>query len=206
MKAIVLCLLVLVSASCVLSASVSPKDVATPDIKALQMKLNALISKYQEMDSNDDYMSVEQQGFIRSVIKILGTSWNGILGLTCLIQEFANVIETCTNYVYAVNNCGEAIPEDIQAIIDSIKSAGTQLVDIISFETKVCDDSDSGSECLAKLVEAGVELTETINATIRDVGQFPSDTSFCFVDATETLVKNCNAFVPNCQKCIDKYW
>ncbi|EDW75544.1 uncharacterized protein Dwil_GK23760 [Drosophila willistoni] len=206
MKAIVLCLLVLVSASCVLSASVNTKDVAIPDIKALQTKLDALLSKYQKMDSNDDYMSVEQQGFIKSVIKILGTSWDGILGLTCLIQEFADVILTCTTYVKAVNDCGVAIPEDIQAIIDSIKEAGIQLLHILSFETKVCDDSDSGTECLAKLVEAGVELVETIKATIRDIGEFPSNTSSCFVGATKTLVDGCNAFVPNCQKCIDKYW
>ncbi|EDW82445.1 uncharacterized protein Dwil_GK25812 [Drosophila willistoni] len=212
MKAITLCLLVLVSASCVLSASLSSNGVDSFAFDDEQIDL--LLA---ELESGDDqeYMDIESYGFILSCKKILIKALKGIRGTNCILKEVVAVLKACTDYVDAIDKCGVAVPKDVANILSSVKSMITICNNIIHANSTYCNttaeaEADASSrtvatsaKCFTKVFVATMKLVRKINVTLKLIAKLPSDTSSCFVNATNAVKYACDNFLPKIDLCID---
>ncbi|XP_068159029.1 uncharacterized protein [Drosophila tropicalis] len=212
MKAITLCLLVLVSASCVLSASVSANavDSVVFDDEQIDMLLAELDS-----DDDQDYMDIESYGFILSCKKILRKALKSVRGTNCILKEVVSVLSACTTYVDAIDACGVAVPKDVAKILASVKSIITICNNIINANSTYCDttaeaEADSttsnvstSAKCFTKVFVATMKLVRKINVTLKLIAKLPSDTSSCFLDATNNVKDAFNTFLPKIDVCID---
>ncbi|XP_068149443.1 uncharacterized protein [Drosophila tropicalis] len=212
MKAITLCLLVLVSASCVLSASVSANTVDSFTFDDEQIDL--LLA---ELESGDDqeYMDIESYGIILSCKKILRKALKSVRGTNCILKEVVSVLSACTTYVDAIDACGVAVPKDVANILSSVKSMITICNNIIHANSTYCNttaeaEADASSrtiattgKCFTKVFVATMKLVRKINVTLKLIAKLPSDTSSCFLDATNNVKDACNTFLPKIDVCID---
>ncbi|XP_068147566.1 uncharacterized protein [Drosophila tropicalis] len=199
MKAITLCLLVLVSASCLLKTNANV-DVH-PDFQAAEVELDLWLA---ELEADGDYMDVEQFGFIVSCAKILKKCLSSVRGVNCILKEVVAVMNACTSYVDAIDACGVAVPKDVAAVVSSCKAMITICNNIIHLNSTLCSsDNSTTSKCMLQLFKACMQLTRKINTTLKQITKLPSDTSSCFVKATNEVKTACNNFLPNIDKCID---
>ncbi|KAH8287980.1 hypothetical protein KR044_004993 [Drosophila immigrans] len=203
MKAITLCLLVIVSASCLLSCNA---NAAGPNAISLEdMDLDAL-----EAQLDGDYMDFEEYGFIRSVRKALKKVLKTVRGVNCTVKEVIEVMTAATNYVDAVDGCGTAVPKDVLAVVDSCKAIITMCDAIINLNSKLCNPEDADSDkmstkkCTWQLFKALMKLTRKLNRTLKQIAKVPSDTSSCFVDATTKVKNSFNEFLPNIDTCVSQ--
>ncbi|XP_017079876.2 uncharacterized protein LOC108113708 [Drosophila eugracilis] len=212
MKAITLCLLVLVSAACLLTTQASSLRSSEETIDYefdLESELEQLLD---ELDKDNDYMDIEAQGFIKSCRKILRKALKTVRGTNCIIKEVVNILSSCTSYVDDIDACGVAIPKDVAKIVDSVKQIISICNDIIHLQSKLCAKDESSSDgsiikntskCFWKLFKATMKLTRRINEALKLIAKLPSDTSSCFVDATKNVSASFNAFLPNIDVCIE---
>ncbi|XP_064538402.1 uncharacterized protein LOC135428375 [Drosophila montana] len=203
MRTITLCLLLLVSASCLISSNA--KATVDDSINFEDVDLDALIDQL-----DGDYMDVEEFGFIRSVRKALKKVLKTVRGVNCTIKEVIEVLSAATNYVDGIDACGTAVPKDVAAIVNSCKTIISICNDIINLNSKLCttDDPDSSQmsskKCFWQLFKAVMKLTRKINTTLKQIAKLPSDTSSCFLDATNDVKNSFNNFLPNINTCVDQ--
>ncbi|EDV41890.1 uncharacterized protein Dana_GF17271 [Drosophila ananassae] len=210
MKAITFCLLVLVSATFVLTTkanAIASKELGLDSEFDWETELDELLD---ELDNDEDYMDVEQLGFIRSVRKVLRKALKTVRGTNCIIKEVVEILSSCTAYVDAIDNCGTAIPKDVAKIVASVKKIISICNDILHLRSKLCaaDDSSSSTaknscKCFWNLFKATMKLTRQINKTLKLIAKLPSDTSECFVSATNNVKVSFNSFLPNINVCVD---
>ncbi|XP_064554170.1 uncharacterized protein LOC135439378 [Drosophila montana] len=183
MRTITLCLLLLVSGSCLLGTSASDAD-------------------------SFDFEEVEAYGFIKSVEKALKKALTTVRGVNCTIKEVIEVMLATTNYVDAIDACGMAIPKDIAKIVKNCKSIIALCEDIIHLNSTICADEEDGkmtsSKCFLGLFEAIMKLSYKINTTLKLIAKLPADTESCFLDATKEVEQSYNDFLPNIDKCIEQ--
>ncbi|XP_037731250.1 uncharacterized protein LOC119561837 [Drosophila subpulchrella] len=211
MKTITLCLLVVVSATCLLTTRANSIESRESDLDYEFDFESELEDLLDELDNDNDYMDVEAQGFIKTCRKILRKALKTVRGTNCIIKEVADILSSCTNYVDAIDDCGTAIPKDVAKIVDSVKQIIKICDDIIHLHSKLCakDESDDGSiiknssKCFWKLFKASMKLTRKINKTLKLIAKLPSDTSSCFVSATNNVTASFNSFLPNINVCIE---
>ncbi|XP_060662697.1 uncharacterized protein LOC132795808 [Drosophila nasuta] len=201
MKVITLCLLVLVSASCLLSVNANaagPNAVGFEDFDLDEF----------EAQLDDEYMDFETFGFIRSVRKALKKALKTVRGVNCIIKEVNEILSASTGYVDAIDACGTAVPKDVLAIVNSCKTIISLCNDVINANTKLCGTSEDGTKttskkCFWNLFKTVMKLTRKINTTLKQMASLPSDTSSCFVDATNSVKTSYNNFLPNIDTCVD---
>ncbi|XP_017134701.1 uncharacterized protein LOC108150899 [Drosophila miranda] len=206
MKAITLCLLVLVSASCLLTTHANA--VGSSENFDYDLEIEQLLA---DLDGDLDYMGVAEQGFIRTCRGILRKALRCIRGTNCILKETLAVLTACTTYVDAIDSCGVAVPKDVANIVKSVKSMITICNSIIHLHSQLCATEDTTTtgtgktttKCFLKLFKATMSLVRKINTTLKLASKLPSDTSSCFVGATNTVKDACNAFLPNIDVCID---
>uniref|UniRef100_A0A6P4E8R8 Uncharacterized protein LOC108041127 n=1 Tax=Drosophila rhopaloa TaxID=1041015 RepID=A0A6P4E8R8_DRORH len=210
MKAITLCLLVLVSATFLLTTQANSSELREENLDYefdFESELEQLLD---ELDNDNDYMDVEEQGFIRTCRKILRKALKTVRGTNCIIKEVVNILSSCTNYVDAIDACGTAIPKDVAKIVDSVKQIIKICNDILHIKSKLCAAKKSvgsvienSSKCFWKLFKASMKLTRKINKTLKLIAKLPTDTSSCFVNATNKVTVSFNSFLPNINVCIE---
>lgn len=162
------------------------------------------------MGMEDEFMGVEQFGFIGSCRKILWAGYKGINGTKCIVEEVANVLLTCTNYVDDLSTCTGDIPKDIQAMLNNVKQMIITSNKIINMKSELCastsrsvvSSTKSVMRCTLKAFYATMSLVRRMNTLIKQGAALPFNTSSCYVDATKKVVDGCNAFVPNINTCI----
>ncbi|KAH8397577.1 hypothetical protein KR222_011130 [Zaprionus bogoriensis] len=211
MRTITVCLLLLVSASCLLSANANA-DVSAPS----RVEEADLIAALELLDEqlDDDYMDFEEFGFIRTVRKALKKALKTVRGVNCILKETIAILAASTGYVDAIDACGTAVPKDVAAIVTSVKNIISICNDIINLNSKLCaaestDDDTTASKpstakCSWNLLKALMKLTRKINRTLKQIAKLPTDTSSCFVDATNSVKTSYNNYLPNINTCIDQ--
>ncbi|KAH8387197.1 hypothetical protein KR093_005447 [Drosophila rubida] len=199
MKAITLCLLVLVSASCLLSAQA---NTAGPYAVSLEdMDLDAF-----EGLLDDDYTDFEAH-CLRGIRKVFKAVLKTLRGVNCTMKQVTMILEATTNYLDAIDACGTKAPKDVLAIVDSCKAIQNMCYQIIHLNSELCgpdtDDEDkmSSKKCSWQLFKALMKLTRKINKTLKQITNLPTDTSSCFLDATTDVKNSFNSFQPNVKAC-----
>ncbi|XP_017131840.1 uncharacterized protein LOC108149007 [Drosophila elegans] len=210
MKAITLCLLVLVSATCLLTTqanSIELREENSDNEFDFELELEQLLD---ELDNDNDYMDFDEQGFIRTCRKILRKALKTVRGTNCIIKEVVNILSSCTNFVDAIDACGTEIPKDVAKIVESVKQIIQICNDIIHLQSKLCaKDKSAGSviknsfKCFWNLFKASMKLTRKINRTLKLIAKLPADTSSCFVNATNKVTFSFKSFLPNINVCIE---
>ncbi|EDV53653.1 uncharacterized protein LOC6554705 [Drosophila erecta] len=210
MKAITVCLLVLVSATCLHTTWANSIGLLDEDLDYgldFESELEQLLD---ELDNDTDYLDVEAQGFIRTCRKILRKALKTVRGTNCIIKEVTNILSSCTSYVDAIDACGTAIPKDVAKIVDSVKQIIKICDDILHLHSRLCATDESGGsfiknsvKCFWKLFKASMKLTRKINKTLKLIAKLPTDTSSCFVNATNKVTASFNSFLPNIDVCIE---
>ncbi|KAH8356583.1 hypothetical protein KR200_007529 [Drosophila serrata] len=218
MKVISLCLLVVASASFLLTTvSVSPANAVESydDMYDVEWDVSALIAELSALEDMDgEYMDVEAFGFIGACKNILWKGFKGVNGTNCIIKEVINVMSACTSYVDNIGHCTLNVPKDVLAIVNNAKQMAVIGNNIIHLRSQLCNSSTSTStrgvvsvtknsfKCFIKLFKATMGLVRRMNLMIKQSGRLPSNTASCFVGATKSVVASCNAFVPNINTCI----
>lgn len=167
-----------------------------------------------EAELDDDYMDIEEFGFVMTVRKILKTILKTVRGLNCLLKEVTNILEACTKYVDAIDACGTAVPKDVAAIVTSCKTIITLCHNIINPQSDKCapskgDDADTDADstqstsrgCFLQSLRATIKLTKKIKSTVNQISKLPTDTSSCFSDSTNAVKESFNNFLPNIRTC-----
>lgn len=171
-----------------------------------------LIAALDELDEqlDDDYMDIEEYGFIRSVRKILKKALKSVRGVNCILKEVNAILAASTGYVDAIDACGTAVPKDVLAIVNSVKTIISLCNDVINVNSRLCaadeeagTDKATSSKCFWRLFKTVMKLTRKINRTIKQITKLPTDTSSCFVDATLSVKTSYNNFLPNINTCVD---
>ncbi|ALC48469.1 CG8661 [Drosophila busckii] len=208
MKAITLVLLVLLSGSCLLSSSHASTDVEQPESLELELALQQL-----EAELDDDYVDIDSYGFIGSVRKALKKALKSLRGVNCIVKEVTEILEACTKYIDAIDACGTQVPKDVMAIVNSCKAMIGMCNKIIHLNSQLCnndhydDTTDSGKmstkKCSWQLFKAVMKLTRKLNRTIKLITKLPSNTSSCFVGATNEVKITFDNFLPNVNVCVD---
>ncbi|EDW00043.1 uncharacterized protein LOC6564709 [Drosophila grimshawi] len=202
MKTITICLLLIVGGTCLLSTNANATAGDSTNFEDID--LDTLIA---ELD--DEYVDVQEYGFIRSVRKVLRKALKSIRGVNCIVKEVTEILTAATDYVDAVDACGTAVPKDVAAIVKSCKDIITICNNIIHLNSQLCstDDTDSNQmsskKCTYQLFKATMKLARKINTTLKQIAKLPSDTSSCFGTATNQLKETFNNFLPNINACID---
>ncbi|XP_034665992.1 uncharacterized protein LOC117899946 [Drosophila subobscura] len=205
MKVITVCLLVLVSASCLLTTHANA--VGPSENFGYDFEIEQLLSG---LDGDFDYMGVAEQGFIHSCRSILIKALKGIRGTNCILKETLAVLTACTTYVDAIDGCGVAVTKDVARIVDTVKSMITICDNIIHLHSKLCATEDTttngtgktSGKCFRKVLDSTMLLVIKMNVALDLIANLPADTSSCFVGATNTVKDACNAFLPNIDVCI----
>ncbi|XP_017055941.1 uncharacterized protein LOC108097916 [Drosophila ficusphila] len=210
MKVISLCLLVVASASFLLTTANANAVGALEDFEAYtDLELEELIAD-EMLDQEEDFMGIEQYGFISGCRKVLWAGYKGINGTKCIVEEVANVLLTCTKYVDDVASCTGAIPKDVQAMIDNAKQMIVTSNKILNLRSDLCaaktrgvaSSTKSFFHCTWKAFCATMSLVRRMNTMIKQGTALPFNTSNCYTTATKEVVSGCNAFVPNINVCI----
>nr|NP_001285370.1 uncharacterized protein Dmel_CG8664, isoform B [Drosophila melanogaster]NP_573211.1 uncharacterized protein Dmel_CG8664, isoform A [Drosophila melanogaster]AAF48720.1 uncharacterized protein Dmel_CG8664, isoform A [Drosophila melanogaster]AAM50937.1 LP09593p [Drosophila melanogaster]AHN59840.1 uncharacterized protein Dmel_CG8664, isoform B [Drosophila melanogaster] len=210
MKVLNVCLLVVASASFLLATANASAVGAFEDFEPYtDAELKDLYAA-ELMAMEDEFMGVEQFGFIGSCRKILWAGYKGINGTKCIVEEVANVLLTCTNYVDDLSTCTGDIPKDIQAMLNNVKQMIITSNKIINMKSELCastsrsvvSSTKSFMRCTLKAFYATMSLVRRMNTLIKQGAALPFNTSSCYVDATKKVVDGCNAFVPNINTCI----
>ncbi|XP_034475708.1 uncharacterized protein LOC117782779 [Drosophila innubila] len=205
MKAITLCLLVVVSASCLLSTNA---NAVGPDVffENLDVDFDLL-----DAELNGDYMDIEEYGFITWVRTALRKLVKTVRGVNCILKEVNAILKACTDYVDAIDACGTAVPKDVAAVVSSCKAIISICDSIINLNSKLCaagDDADanapSSKKCCWNVFKATMKLTRKINTTLKQIAKLPTDTSSCFLDSTNAVKQSFNDFLPNINTCVDQ--
>ncbi|KAL7743500.1 hypothetical protein ACLKA6_018636 [Drosophila palustris] len=207
MKAITLCLLVAVSASCLLSANANAEG-PNELFENLDLEWDLLDSQL-----DDEYMDFESYGFIGTIRGCLRKLLKTVRGVNCVLKEVTAIMKACTDYVDAIDACGTAVPKDVAAIVSSCKAIISICDSIINLNSKLCaptTDADNNpkettsKKCCWNLFKATMKLTRKINTTLKQIAKLPSDTSSCFVDSTNDVKQSFNDFLPNINTCVDQ--
>lgn len=155
-------------------------------------------------------MDIEEFGFIRSVRKVLKKALKSVRGVNCILKEVTAILSASTGYVDAIDACGTAVPKDVLAIVDSVKTIISLCNDVINVKSNICAaDEEAGtdkattSKCFWRLFKTLMKLTRKLNRTIKQIASLPTDTSSCFVDATKSVQTSYNNFLPNINTCVD---
>ncbi|XP_016979920.1 uncharacterized protein LOC108045203 [Drosophila rhopaloa] len=210
MKVISLCLLVVASASFLLTTANANALGNFEDFEAFtDAELEEMIAT-ELLDQENDFMGVDQFGFISGCRKVLWAGYKGINGTKCIVEEVANVLLTCTNYVDDLASCTGAIPKDVQAMLDNAKQMIATSNKILNLKSQLCATSTRGVvsstksffHCTFKAFCATMSLVRHMNTMIHQGHDLPFKTGACYVDATNKVVNGCNAFVPNINTCI----
>ncbi|XP_017079832.2 uncharacterized protein LOC108113667 [Drosophila eugracilis] len=208
MKAITLLLLVLVSATCLLTSQAnsieSSEDSLANDLD-YDLELDQLLDDY---DSDSDFMDVEDLGFIRSCRKILWGALRTLLGTNCIIKEVVNVLNSCTNYLKAVKACGTEVPKDVAKVVESAKRIISLCDAIINLRSKLCAKERSvvskiynSFKCFWKVFRATLRLVRQIPRTLRLIAKLPLNTGSCLLSATNNVKVSLKSFLPNISVC-----
>ncbi|KAH8346926.1 hypothetical protein KR059_002986 [Drosophila kikkawai] len=212
MKAITLCLLVLVSATCLLTTRANSIETGEEtfdldDDFDFEFELNEVLD---ELDNDNDYMDVEDFGFIRTCRKILRKALKTVRGTNCIIKEVTNILSSCTTYLDDIDACGTAVPKDVAMIVKNVKDMIQICNDILHLHSKLCAKDKSvgsvvknSSKCFWKLFKATMKLTRKINKTLKLIAKLPADTGSCFMNATNNIKVSFNSFLPNINVCIE---
>ncbi|XP_022208716.2 uncharacterized protein LOC111065059 [Drosophila obscura] len=208
MKAITLCLLVLVSASCLLTTPANA--VGSSESLDFYFEIEQLLADL-DGDLDADYMGVAELGFIRSCRAILRKALKGIRGTNCILKETLAMLTACTTYVDAIDSCGVAVPKDVAKIVKNVKAMIEICNSIIHLHSQLCATEDTTTtgtgttsrKCCFRLFKASMSLVRKINVTLKLISKLPADTNSCFVGATNTVKDACNDYMPNINDCID---
>ncbi|KAH8345163.1 hypothetical protein KR059_007295 [Drosophila kikkawai] len=221
MKVISLCLLVVASASFLLTTvSVSPANAVESydNISDLEWDVAALVSELVALEDMDgEFMDVESYGFFGACKNVVWKGLKGINGTNCIIKEVINVMSACTSYVDNVGHCTLNVPKDVLAIVNNAKQMVTIGDNIIHLRSQLCATSNTTTtttrgvvsatkntgKCIFKLFRAILTLIRRMNIIIHQSAHLPANTATCFTSATKSVVGSCNAFVPNINSCID---
>ncbi|KAH8287334.1 hypothetical protein KR054_005917 [Drosophila jambulina] len=218
MKVISLCLLVVASASFLLTtASVSPANAleSYDDMYDVEWDVSGLIAELSALeDMEGELMDVEAYGFIGGCKNVLWKGYKGVNGTLCIINEVIDIMGQCTAYISNIGKCTVNVPKDVLAIVDTAKQMVTISNSIIHLRSQLCaapttadtrglvTATKNSFKCFIKLFKATMGLVRRMNIMIKQSGRLPSDTNNCFVGATKSIVGSCNAFVPNINTCI----
>ncbi|KAI8036094.1 uncharacterized protein LOC128260476 [Drosophila gunungcola] len=211
MKVISLCLLVVASASFILTTANANAVGNFEDFEAFtDVELEELIAE-EMLDQENDFMDVEQHGFVSGCRKVLLAGYKGINGTKCIVEEVAEVLLTCTRYVDAVTSCTGAIPQDVQAMLATVKKMIGTGNQIINLKSQLCANTSTRGavsstknffHCTFKAFCATMSMVRSMNVVIKQASRLPPNTAACYVSATKDVVAGCNAFVPNINSCI----
>nr|XP_016923059.1 uncharacterized protein LOC108004629 [Drosophila suzukii] len=210
MKVISLCLLVVASASFLLTTVNANAVDAFEDFEHYtDAELEEMIEN-ELLDLDNDYMGVEEFGFIREVRKIVWAGYKGVNGTKCLVEEVANVLLVCTRYVDDLATCTGNIPRDVKLMLNNAKQMIVISDSIIHLNSKLCAAKSrsvgsavmSAAHCCKNLSVATMKLAYRINLMLKLGNHFPTKTATCYTEATSNVVAGCNAFLPNCKTCI----
>ncbi|XP_039498623.1 uncharacterized protein LOC120456093 [Drosophila santomea] len=214
MKVLNICLLVVASASFLLTTANANAVGAFEDFEAYtDAELEELYAD-EMMAMEDELMDFEQFGFISSCRKVLVAGYKGINGTKCIIEEVAKVLLTCTGYVDDLATCTGNIPKDVQAMLSNAKQMIVTSNKILNLRSDLCastttttsrgvvSSTKSFAHCTLKAFCATMSLVRRMNTMIKQGAALPFNTSSCYVKATKKVVDGCNAFVPNINVCI----
>ncbi|EDX02595.1 uncharacterized protein LOC6525665 [Drosophila yakuba] len=215
MKVLNICLLVVASASFLLTTANANAVGAFEDFEAYtDAELEELYAA-EMMAMEDELVDFEQFGFISSCRKVLVAGYKGINGTKCIIEEVANVLLTCTGYVDDLATCTGNIPKDVQAMLNNAKQMIVTSNKILNLRSDLCaskttttttrgvvSSTKSFARCTLKAFCATMSLVRRMNTMIKQGAALPFNTSSCYVNATKKVVDGCNAFVPNINVCI----
>lgn len=150
----------------------------------------------------------DDDGFIKTMEKILMKVLTTMRGVDCTFKEVIEVMAATVRYLEDIDSCGTAVPKDIAKIVKSCKSIIDICNDIIHLRSNLCaNDGESKtttSGCFWELFKAIMRLTRKLNTTLKLIAKMPSDTETCFVDATKNVESSYNAFMPRINMCIDE--
>ncbi|XP_023170276.2 uncharacterized protein LOC111598998 [Drosophila hydei] len=187
MKSLTLCLLVLVSGSCLLSANANTINESSFDFEEVELY-------------GDD-------GFIKTMENIFMKVLTTVRGVNCTMKTVVEILIATTKYVDAIDACGTAVPKEVAKIVKCCKDIISICENIIHLNSTICAAEEGGKmtsgKCFWKLFEAVMKLTRKLNTALKLIAKLPVDTEACFVDATHELVVNYDNFLPNISKCID---
>ncbi|XP_017067359.1 uncharacterized protein LOC108105355 [Drosophila eugracilis] len=218
MKVINLCLLIVASASFILTTANAnalgnyEKFDALEALAALDTFTDAELEEmiaYELNAMEEEFMGVEEFGFINDCRKILWAGYKGINGTKCIVEEVGILLLTCTGYVDDLATCTGNIPTDVKAILSNAKQIIVKSQKILNLD-EICASSSRGVvsatksflRCTLKLFYATMSIVRNMNVMIKDGHALPFKTAACYVDATNKVVDGCNAFVPNVKTCI----
>ncbi|XP_044573448.1 uncharacterized protein LOC6504997 [Drosophila ananassae] len=202
MKVLNLCLLIVAFASCLLATTNANAIGYDTDMDGMDLE-----TYIDDMDM--EFMDIEAHGFIHGCWSVLKAGYRGVNGTKCIIEETANVVLDCTNYLDEIAKCTTAMPKDILNIVNKIKgiiSTGASLTDL---QTLCASDETTNTfwlkkwfNCGAKMLYKTMSMVRGMNVVIKLSSKLPKDTSNCYVSATQDVVDSCNAYVPNINQCI----
>ncbi|XP_037727376.1 uncharacterized protein LOC119558182 [Drosophila subpulchrella] len=213
MKVISLCLLVVASASFLLTTANANAVDAFEDFEDFEHYTDAELEEMLEhemLDLDNEYMGVEEYGFIGECRKIVWAGYKGVNGTKCLVEEVANVLLACTSYVDDLATCTGNIPRDVKLMLKNAKQMIVISNSIIHLNSQLCAAKSRGvgstvksiANCAGKLSVATMKIARRVNIMIKLGAVFPKNTATCYRTATSKVVAGCNAFLPNCKTCI----
>ncbi|KAH8381783.1 hypothetical protein KR009_000191 [Drosophila setifemur] len=213
MKATTLCLLVLVSATCLLTTQANPDSSGLEDldydsaIESIETELEELLNDL-EYDSEDGFMDVEQLGFISGGRHILRAALKTIRGGNCIISEVKTILTSTTDFMDTIEKCGSDVPRDVKNIVKTVKQIQSIGGNILHMESKLCAKQKAIGpvvtklRCFWKLFRSTFGLFRRIHRTVRMIAKLPAHTSSCFLNGTTTLKVSFTSFIPNINTCI----
>uniref|UniRef100_A0A6P4E8S5 Uncharacterized protein LOC108041125 n=1 Tax=Drosophila rhopaloa TaxID=1041015 RepID=A0A6P4E8S5_DRORH len=209
MKSITLLFLVLVSATCVLTTRANTIGSAEESLDndfAYELELDQLLD---DLDMDNDYMDVEDLGFIRSCRRILWRALRTLLGTNCIIKEVVNILNSSKNYVSAIRACGTEVPKDVAKVVESVNKIIQICDSIINLRSKLCAKEKSivtkvynSFKCFWKVFRATLRLVRQIPRALRLIAKLPANTGSCLLRATNEVKVSFNSFLPNINVCL----
>ncbi|XP_016952284.1 uncharacterized protein LOC108026095 [Drosophila biarmipes] len=213
MKAFTFLLVVLASASCLLTAQANliESSELSLDFEAdfdYDYEVEQLMD---EMDDGYEFMEVEDLGFFRTFRKILWAALRTVLGADCIIREVENVLHASSTYLKNIEGCGNDLPKDVRELVKSVRDVVHLSDTIINLRARLCTRNRfiltrlyHKLRCFWRVFRATLKLVREIPRALRQIAKLPADASRCVVSATDTVKNSYTSFLPNVKVCLKK--
>nr|XP_036674337.1 uncharacterized protein LOC108012078 [Drosophila suzukii] len=202
MKAFTFLLVVLASASCLLTAQANliESSELSLDTEAdfdYEYEVEILMD---EMDDSYEFMEENPLAALRTV-----------RGADCIIREVESVLDASRNYLKSVERCGSDLPKDAKDLIKSVKDIVHISDTIINLRARLCSRDRffltrlyHKLRCFFRVFGATLKLVREVPRALREIAKLPANAGHCVIKATDDVKDSLTSFSPKMKTCLKK--